>query len=247
MLAGAPADEQPLRPVCRAVDRGTDASMNDTVDNARVVLRPLGNPLPLGFLGQFVATISFSALQLRWIAPGQGHPVALAALVLTVPVQLVASVFGFLSRDPVAGSGMGILAGSWGTVALATLTTPAGVTSPGLGVVLLAAAAAMLVPATGGRAKRAAAAVMAMTALRFSVTGVAELTGASGWMTAAGWVGLGLGTVSFYAALAFELEGTEEREVLPIGRHGEARTAVSGDEDAQLHGIADESGVRKQL
>ena len=221
--------------------------MSDTLDNARVVLRPLGSPLPLGFLGQFVSTLSFSALQLKWIAPGQSHTVALGALLLTLPLQLVAAVFGFLSRDPVAGTGMGVLAGAWGTVGLATLLNPAGSTSPGLGVVLLAAAAAMLVPAAGGRAKRAAAAVMAVTALRFAVTGIAEVTGASGWMVAAGWVGLGLGAVCFYAALAFELEGAEGREVLPIGRYGEARTAVRGGEEAQLHGIADEPGVRKQL
>jgi succinate-acetate transporter protein len=221
--------------------------MSDTVDNARVVLRPLGNPLPLGFLGQFVSTVSFSALQLRWIGPGQGHTVALAALVLTVPLQLVASVFGFLARDPVAGTGMGVLAGTWGTVALATLTTAPGTTSPGLGVVLLAASAAMLVPAVGGRVKRVAAAVMVVSALRFSVTGVAEIAGTAGWLAAAGWVGLGLAALSLYAAFAFELEGTEEREVLPIGRYGAARTAVRAGEEEQLRGIADEPGVRKQL
>jgi succinate-acetate transporter protein len=221
--------------------------MSDTVDNARVVLRPLGNPLPLGFLGQFVSTVSFSALQLRWIGPGQGHTVALAALILTVPLQLVASGLGFLARDPVAGTGMGVLAGSWGAVALTTLTTAPGTTSPGLGVVLLAAATAMLVPATGGRAKRVAAGVMAVSAVRFAVTGVAELTGSSTWLAAAGWVGLGLGALSLYAAAAFELEGTEEREVLPLGRHGAARTAARAGEEAQLRGIADEPGVRKQL
>lgn len=31
---------------------------------SRIVLRPIGNPLPLGFLGLAVATVGFSALQL---------------------------------------------------------------------------------------------------------------------------------------------------------------------------------------
>jgi succinate-acetate transporter protein len=221
--------------------------MRDTADHARVVLRPVGNPLPLGFLGQFVATVSFSALQLGWIAPGDARSVALAALLLTVPVQLIASVFGFLCRDPVAGTGLGILAGAWGTVGVTTLVAPAATARPGLGVVLLAGAAAMLVPASGGRVKRVAATVMAVGAVRFSVTGVADLTGAAGWRTAAGCVGLGLAAISFYAALAFELESTEEREVLPIGRHGAARTAVPADEAAQLRGVAHEPGVRKRL
>jgi hypothetical protein len=29
------------------------------------------------------------------------------------PLQLIASLFGFLARDAIAGTGMGILAGTW--------------------------------------------------------------------------------------------------------------------------------------
>ena len=39
---------------------------------SRIVLRPIGNPLPLGFLALAVATLSFSALQLGWLPPQQG-------------------------------------------------------------------------------------------------------------------------------------------------------------------------------
>lgn len=128
-----------------------------TSGDARIVLRPVATPLPLGFLGLFVATLSFASLQLGWIADRQGSTIALAVLGLTVPVQLLASVFGFLARDPVAGTGMGVLAGTWAAAGLATLTSPPGANSPGLGVVLLASGAAMLVPAAGGRHKVVAA------------------------------------------------------------------------------------------
>lgn len=218
-----------------------------TSGDARIVLRPVATPLPLGFLGLFVATLSFASLQLGWIADRQGSTIALAVLGLTVPVQLLASVFGFLARDPVAGTGMGILAGTWAAAGLATLTSPPGANSPGLGVVLLASGAAMLVPAAGGRYKVVAATVMALSALRFTVTGVAEISGTPGWLTTAGWVGVVLAAVSLYAALAFELEGTDKRDVLPLWRRGGAAEAVSGDEQAQLAGVAHESGVRKQL
>jgi succinate-acetate transporter protein len=221
--------------------------VSDAHPTARVVLRPIGSPLPLGFLGLFVATLSFSAVQLGWVAQAQGSTVALAALVLTVPVQLIASVFGFLARDPVAGTGMGILAGTWATAGLATLTSPPGATSPGLGVVLLCSGAAMLVPAAGGRQKTVAASVMALSSLRFMVTGVAEVSGAPGWMTLAGWTGVVLAALSLYAALAFELEGTDRRDVLPLWRRGAAKSAVQDDEDAQLSDVAHEPGVRKQL
>ena len=215
--------------------------------NTRVVLRPVGSPLPLGFLGLFVSTLSFSALQLGWVPETQGSTVALAALGLTVPVQLLASVFGFLARDPVAGTGMGILAGTWATAGLATLTSPPGATSAGLGMVLVAAGVAMLVPAAGGREKTVAATVMGLSALRFLVTGVAELSAVPAWMTAAGVTGLVLAVVSLYAAMAFELEGTDRRDVLPLWRRGAAASAVHEDEADQLRDVAREPGVRKQL
>lgn len=217
------------------------------VGNARVVLRPIGSPLPLGFLGLFVATLSFSALQLGWIPEAQGSTVALGALGLTVPVQLLAAVYGFLARDPVAGTGMGILAGTWAAVGLATLTSPPGATSPGLGIVLVASGVAMLVPAAGGREKTVAATVMALSAVRFIVTGVAELSAVPAWMTVAGWTGLLLAAVSVYAAMAFELEGTDKRDVLPLWRRGAAASAIHDDEAEQLREVAREPGVRKQL
>lgn len=215
--------------------------------NTRVMLRPVATPLPLGFLGLFVATLSFSSVQLDWIPPSQGSVVALAALALTVPVQLVASVFGFLARDPVAATGMAILAGTWGAAGLATLTSPPGATSPGLGVVLISAGIAMTVPAAGGRQKVLAAAVMAVSSARFTLTGVAELNGSPAWMTLAGWTGVLLAVVSLYAALAFELEGTDKRDVLPLWRRGSAASATENDEAEQLTDIAHEPGVRKQL
>jgi uncharacterized protein len=214
---------------------------------AQVVLRPIGTPLPLGFLGLFVATTAFSALQLAWLPAAQGSTVALAVLGLTVPVQLVACVFGFLARDPVAGTGMGVLAGTWAAAALATLTSPPGANSPGLGVVLLGSGAAMLVPAVAARAKLVPATVMLTSAVRYAVTGVAEISGSTAWLTAAGVTGLVLGALSLYAALALELESTEGRAVLPLLRRGSARLATHGTAEEQLEGVEQEPGVRRQL
>ncbi|HET7327719.1 MAG TPA: hypothetical protein VFJ14_10605 [Nocardioidaceae bacterium] len=211
-----------------------------------VALRPVATPLPLGFLALVVATTTFSAVQLRWVGPDQATFAALTAL-LIVPLQLVASVFGFLSRDPVAGTGMGVLAGAWAVLGAATLAAPSGTTSPGLGVMLVAAAFALLVPAMAGISKPVAAVVMAVAATRFAVTGAAQLTGAPGWRTAAGVVGLVLAVVALYGALAFELEGVRGKAVLPLWRTGAAATAVSDDANEQLSGLEHEAGVRKQL
>ena len=240
----------PGQPQARTAARENGRPSGATASPAaptRVVLRPIGTPLPLGFLGLFVATLSFSALQLGWIPADQGRPVALAALGLTVPVQLVASVLGFLARDPVAGTGMGVLAGTWASVGLATLASPPGATSPGLGIVLVAAGLAMLVPAAAGRTKTVAATVMALSAVRFLVTGVAHLGGDAGWMTLAGWTGLLLAAVSLFAAAAFELEGTDRRQVLPLWRRGPSAAALTGSGSEQLSDVVHEPGVRQQL
>jgi hypothetical protein len=54
-------------------------------------------------------------------------------LATTVPLQLLAAVMGFLARDPVAATGMGILSGTLGAVSLATLTSAPGAAGEGLG------------------------------------------------------------------------------------------------------------------
>jgi hypothetical protein len=138
----------------------------------RVVLRPLATPLPLGFLALALATTVFSAVQLGWIPADQGRIAALTALAATVPLQLLASVFGFLCRDPVAATGMGALAGTWAGAGLTTLTSPPGAVSAGLGVLFPVAGAAMLLPAAAALpSKVVPAVVMATAATWFVVTG----------------------------------------------------------------------------
>lgn len=214
---------------------------------SRIVLRPVANPLPLGFLALAVATVGFSALQLDWIPASQARVIALSALLLTAPLQLLASVYGFLSRDPVAATGMGLLAGTWATVGYVQLTSAPGSTSKGLGVILLTAAAAMLVPATAASGKLVAAAVMTLTALRFAVTAGFELSGGSGWKTAAGVSGLVLAVAALYAATGFELEAARRRTVLPLLRRGAGQDAMQAGFADQLTGVDHEAGERRQL
>jgi succinate-acetate transporter protein len=224
-------------------------SSHDTAPGpaTRVVLRPIATPLPLGFLALALATAVFSAVQLGWIPPTEGRVAALTALAATVLLQAIASVVGFLARDPVAATGMGVLAGTWGTLGLTTLTSPPGTASKGLGVVLITAGLAMFVPAVAGAAKLVPASVMGLAGVRFLVTGAYELTGSATWKTAAGWVGLALAVLAFYAALALELEGAKARTVLPAGRRGPAESAVRGQGSLDVADLAREPGIRPQL
>ncbi|MDD9207932.1 hypothetical protein PU560_15860 [Georgenia sp. 10Sc9-8] len=223
-----------------------DGAVSPT-DVTRIVVRPIGTPLPLGLLGLVVATVGFSALQLGWLPPDQGSVVAIGVLALTVPAQLVSALYGFMARDPVAGTGMGVLAGTWAAAGTITLASQPGASSPGLGVLFLAAAAAMLVPTVAGATKLAAAGVMGLTAVRFVVTGMAEITGAQGWISAAGVTGLVLAAAALYAALGFELEDAQHRTVLPLLRRGSGADVMTGSVEDELRAIPHEAGVRKRL
>jgi succinate-acetate transporter protein len=145
-------------------------------------------------------------------------------------------VFGYLGRDVVAGTGMGILAGAWLSVGLITLTSAPGSTSDALGLFLLVAGVAMLVPATAAASgKLVAMAVLGTTAVRFACTGIYELTASGTWKDIAGVVGLVLLAVAVYAALAMALEEARRQTVLPTGRRSIARD------------VGQEPGIRPQL
>lgn len=113
----------------------------------RIDLRPIANPLPLGFIALAGGTITLAALNLGWIAEAESPNVALVLIAFVFPLQLLASIFGSLARDSVAATGMGILAATWLTLGLVMRSNPPGSTSDAVGVLLLVAAIAMLVPA----------------------------------------------------------------------------------------------------
>jgi hypothetical protein len=216
--------------------------------HTRIVLRPIGNPLPLGFIGLAGGTTLLSAVQLGWLDPAtDGTTVGLALVAFVFPLQLVASIFGFLGRDAVAGTGMGILAGTWLTIGLSTITSGTG-PSDALGVLLLVAAAGMAVVAAGATlGKLVAAAVLATTTVRFLVTALAEIAGGAAWMDAAGVVGLVLAAVALYAALAMLIEDVSRQTVLPVGRRGAGRASLERGLHAQVERLEGEAGVREQL
>ncbi|GAB3561294.1 acetate uptake transporter family protein [Spelaeicoccus albus] len=173
----------------------------------RIVGRAVATPLPLGFLALLIVTVTFSAVELGWVPLTEGSTAALAALVLAVPLQVVACIFGFVRRDPVASTGMGVLAGTWAFVGISTLTSPPGASSPGLGVGLIVAGAALLVPVASAFKKPAAMTVMTLAAARFVATGIAEASASHVWLTISGWVGLVLGLTAICAAFVVEREG----------------------------------------
>lgn len=215
---------------------------------ARIFLRPIASPLPLGFLALGGATLVLSGSQLGWIPPSETKYVAFALMAFAFPLQLLSSIFGFLARDAVASTGMGILAGSWLVTGLVKYASRPGSTSAALGTFLVFAGAALLIPAIGAAFGKLVPALVLLTAgLRFLLTGVYQLTANTGVGSAAGIVGLILLAIAFYAALALEIEGVRRKTVLPVLRVGEGRASVEGSLDDQLARVEREAGVREQL
>jgi uncharacterized protein len=216
--------------------------------HTRIVLRPIGNPLPLGFLALAAGTTLVSGVQLEWLdGPEEELTVALALIAFVFPAQVIASVFGFLGRDVVAGTGMGILAVTWLTVGLSKMAAGAA-PNDALGMLLLVAAAAMAIAAAGGGlGKLAALAVLGTTSFRYAVTGIAEIDGGDSWTRVAGITGLVLAAVAFYAALAMLIEDVQRRTVLPVGRRASGRRSLEQGLQAQVERLEGEAGVREQL
>ena len=240
---GSPSSEGALS--VRIIDPGT---LQDPTAATRVFLRPLANPLSLGFLGVFVGTLALTAIQLGWVPVTQTHTIAESILVLTAPVQLIACVYGFLARDMVAATGMGVQAGMWGFIGLNLLLGRPGATSSGLAFILVVGAAALCMPALGAlRGKALAGGVLLTTAVRWVATAGYEFSGSSVAETVAGAVGIALALAALYASLAFELEDQQRSTVLATLRRGKGAAAMQEPLPAQVRQIANEAGVRRQL
>ena len=215
---------------------------------AQVFLRPIATPLPIGMIALAVGSLVLGGLQLSWISTTQGHMVALCLLAFVVPLQLVSFVFGYLSRDEGTASALATLAGTWFSIGLVTLAAVPGSTSGGLGLLLVAATGALLVPvAVAAASKPLVSTVFAVTALRFLLSGIYQLTGGGSWQTASGVVGLVVVAAAWYTAIAFALEAGHRKAVLPVfRRRGHAGPDPSSGDDP-IGPVSHDAAVRSQL
>jgi succinate-acetate transporter protein len=206
-------------------DSATNGRPSPDSTVARITLRPIGSSLPLGAFalvpaGMLMAGMLMAGLQLGWFTPAQAKSIPLLILGFAVPLQLLASVFGFLGRDALVGTGFGIFTGIWLAFGLVGLSSGLTTTSPVLGVFFLSCGVLFALLMGGGIAggKAAAGAVILAGSARFVLSGLYELTSSTGVEHAAGIVGLVFVTVAGYVGLATLLEDSAHRSILPIGR-----------------------------
>jgi uncharacterized protein len=214
----------------------------------RIILRPVATPFPLGFAALAIASLLVAGLELGWFPDRDQTVVAITLIGFSFPLQLLGSIVGFLGRDTSAATGFGVQGATWLIVGIELLLSAPGRTSVALGVLLLAAGAWVAICATGAAlGKLVPAAVLGLTALRFALTGLYELTAASGVEHLAAVVGLVLVVAAAYAGLALEIENLRRRTVLPLARRGDGRAAMDEGLAAQAARIEHEAGVRAQL
>jgi hypothetical protein len=224
------------------------ATANDQLRATRIVLRPIASCFPVGFAGLAAASVTVAGTELGWIGHSDVVHAALIVFIFAPLLQVIACVFGFLGRDAVAATGMGVLAATWASIGAVTVTSRAGATSHALGTVLFLAGAAVLVSAAvAASAKLVPAIVMCLGAARFVVTGVYEFVPESGWKLASGIVGLVVAFAALYGMASLEIEGMRRSPLLPTFRRGAGRRALAGDLSDQVSDIATEPGVRRQL
>jgi succinate-acetate transporter protein len=211
----------------------------------RIVLRPIGSPMPLGFFTVAIDSVLVSALQ--WgLLPGIDRQAVALIVFPAFVVQVIVGIFAFHGRDSIAATLMMSFATTWLVDALIFYTNPPGATAAlGIFFVVFAVFAAFML--ASALPKRALAAVLAVAVPRFLIAGVADLAGSQALSQAGAALGFLLAAVALYTAFALLMEDSRGREVLPIGRLGMARHATHGNLAMQLRGIERQAGVRRTL
>jgi uncharacterized protein len=227
---------------------GSDTAGPTAAEATRIFLRPIATPFPLGFCALATASLMVAGMELGWFTSADTPLVAAVLIAFAFPLQLLASVFGFLGRDTVAATGFAVQGATWLIVGIGLLVTPAHQVSHPVGVLLLASAGWVLICGLGASlGKLAPAAVLMLTSTRFLLTGVHELTASRAVGHAAAIVGLVLVAVAAYVAAALEVENLQRRTVLPVLRRGHGAEAMRADLATQARTVSHEAGVREQL
>jgi succinate-acetate transporter protein len=211
----------------------------------RIVLRPIGSPLPLGFFTVAIDSVLISALQWGLLPLADRRAVALIVFPAFV-VQVIVGIFAFQGRDSIAATLMMSFATTWLADALIFYVYPPGATAAlGMFFIVFAVFAAFML--ASALLKRALAAVLMVAVPRFLISGVALITGNHALDQAGAVLGFLLAAVAMYTAFALLMEDSRGREVLPIGRLGAARHATHGSLAFQLRDIERQAGVRRTL
>jgi succinate-acetate transporter protein len=216
-------------------------------DQTRIMLRPIGSALPLGFFSFGIGMLLLGCAGIGWIPASEQKDVGELLMAFVFPLELVATVIAFLARDTLGATTLGLFTTSWLSLGWADLSAPAGSTSVTLGIYLFGfATVALLLALMSAMSKPFFAVLLSTATARMVLSGVYETGGGKHWYEISGGVAIGLTVCAFYGGVALGLEDAKQREVLPLFRRGAAKEAFEGYE-TQVELLEREPGVRHQL
>jgi uncharacterized protein len=217
------------------------------VDHTRIMLRPIGSGLPLGFFAFAIGMLLLGCSAIGWIPVSEQKDVGMLLIAFVFPLELIATIVAFLARDTLGATTLGLFATSWLALGWADRSSPPGSTSITLGIYLFGfATAAFLLALLSTRGKPFFSALLTVAVARMVLAGVYEIGGSQEWLHIAGGLALALAALAMYGGTALGLEDTLQRELLPLFRRGGAQEAFQR-YDAQLERLEAEPGVRQQL
>jgi succinate-acetate transporter protein len=217
------------------------------VDHTRIMLRPIGSGLPLGFFSFGIGMLLLGCSAIGWIPVSEQKNVGMMLMSFVFPLELIATVVAFLARDTLGATTLGLFTTSWLALGWALDTSPPGSTSITLGIYLFGfATAAALLALMSTRGKPFFSVLLSAAVARMVLSGVYEIGGAHEWNKISGGFGIALTALAMYGGTALALEDARQQELLPLFRRGGADRAFHGYE-AQLERLEAEPGVRQQL
>lgn len=216
-------------------------------EQTRIVLRPVGSGLPLGFFSFGIGMLLLGCQEIGCIPVAEQRDVGLLLATFVFPLELVATVFAFLARDTLGGTTLGLFTTSWLALGLAEFDTPPGSKSVALGIYLFGFAVVVsLLALLSTMGKPFFSVLLTIATVRMVLSGLFEVGAGKAVFQAAGGFALALAALAMYGGTALSLEDAHQRELLPLFRRGQARESFKNFE-GQLERLEAEPGVRPQL
>lgn len=217
------------------------------LEQTRIVLRPIGSGLPLGFYSFGVGMLLLACSATGGVPPADRHETGTLLMSFVFPLELVATLMAFLARDTLGATTLGLFTTSWLALGWSYLESAEGARSTAIGVYLFGFASVVLLLALMSTlGKPFFSALLTLACARMVLSGVYEIGSSHTWDAASGGVGLALSVLALYGGSALAVEDARGRELLPLFRRGGARRAFDGYEQ-QLGRLEHEPGVRQQL
>ena len=217
------------------------------VDQTRIMLRPIGSGLPLGFFSFGIGMLLLGCSAIGWIPVGEQKNVGMMLMAFVFPLELIATIVAFLARATLGATTLGLFTTSWLALGWADYASAPGTTSVTLGIYLFGfGTAALLLALMSTRVKPFFSVLLGVAVARMVLSGVYEIGGVHAWYKISGGFGIALAALAMYGGTALALEDARQQELLPLFRRGGADQAFQGYE-AQLERLEAEPGVRQQL